>query len=145
MVMQKLKIAINELIDKDSFLFHADANERSITHKLAEYIQLQFQNWNVDCEYNRNGHGDTKTLDLPISHLTSEDAEARTVFPDIIVHQRGTNDNLLVIEVKKSNNRLGTSEDIKKLMAFKSQLNYQNAVSILIDIEGEPSYTVEEV
>ena len=57
MPAQNLEIALSELIERDSFLFEADANERSITHKLAEYLQAQFQDWNVDCEYNRNGRG----------------------------------------------------------------------------------------
>jgi hypothetical protein len=43
----------------------------------------------VDPEYNRDGH-EVKRSDGVI------------VVPDVIVHHRGTSDNLLVIEVKKS-------------------------------------------
>ena len=42
-----------------------------------------------------------------------------TTFPDIIVHERGTNDhNLLVIEVKKINNQVEPELDFAKLSAF---------------------------
>jgi len=46
--------ALTKLLQNDSLLVELNANERSITHKLAEYLQLEFAAWNVDCEYNRN-------------------------------------------------------------------------------------------
>jgi hypothetical protein len=39
--------------DKD--LINNSANERSISHNLAEYLQNYFRDLNVDCEYNRHG------------------------------------------------------------------------------------------
>lgn len=75
-------------------------NERSIAHKLAEYIQEQFPEWHVDCEYNR------KENDIKILNGIEECNEQRSsdrIFPDIIVHHRGVESNLLVIEIKTNN------------------------------------------
>jgi hypothetical protein len=96
--------AIATLLAEDQYLLVNDVNERSITHKLADYLQREFPDTNVDCEYNKN-HDDTKRLRLPPkTDIRSDDLDAHTVFPDIIVHKRNTDENLLVIEVKKSTN-----------------------------------------
>ena len=50
----KTQSSIDVLLEKDAGLFHNDVAERTITARLAIYIQEQFANWNVDCEYNRN-------------------------------------------------------------------------------------------
>lgn len=38
--------------EKERYLLENNANERSLTHKLAEYLNLEFQDFDVDCEYN---------------------------------------------------------------------------------------------
>jgi hypothetical protein len=107
-----------------------DVNERSISHRLASYLQHEFGDWDVDCEYNRN-HDDPKLLKLLRMYavnVSTDDVQARTVFPDIIVHHRGTDDNLLVIEIKKTTNRLSDGFDKQKLREFKRQLGYSYAL-----------------
>ena len=43
----------------------------------------------------------------------------RSVYPDIIVHKRGSNaNNLLVMEIKKSSSNLSREFDIQKLKAY---------------------------
>lgn len=131
-IKQKVHIAVGVLFKYDSFLLENDVNERAISHKLAEYLQLQFTDFDVDCEYNRmNGRNAdvkyiTKKLGLQVSKsVTSDDAEATTVFPDIIIHKRHSNkDNLLVVEIKKQSSKLGREHDFKKLRAFTSELEY---------------------
>ena len=51
--------SVKTFLDKDSYLLHHNIYERSITHKLAEYLQYNFPNFNVDCEYN----GDIDNID----------------------------------------------------------------------------------
>jgi len=120
--------AANHLLKDDSYLFTCDLNERSITHKFAEHLQREFPDWEVDCEYNRDHH-EPKRLDLPPRHdISSDDLDAKTVSPDIIIHKRGTNKNLIVIEVKKSSNPESDEWDLRKLAAFKGQLGYQLAI-----------------
>lgn len=173
---EKIELGLNMLLSKDSYLLINDVNERAVTHKLGEYYQYIFPEWNVDCEYNRN-LGEVKRIDRDIDSLISEILELlnkelerdpkntrylksakklilgekislsaalnlkeqlqqhnslivrdlagmvyiaisnarnkrgivqdriyKPVLPDIIVHHRGTKENLIVIEAKKSTN-----------------------------------------
>lgn len=122
--------ALSEFICKEQFLLENDINERTLTHKLAEYLQKYFPDYNVDCEYNRMMQNEDyvkKTLKLPTEQTVEiSDITQRTVYPDIIIHRRGNNNNnLLVIEVKKSANRNNKDFDSWKLEAFTTQLNYR--------------------
>ena len=130
-IKQKIIQAYKKLLRHDVYLLQVTANERSITHKFAEYLQREFPSYNVDCEYNRTGI-DSKTLDILKSELKKEvpldDQDATTVFPDIIVHHRGTKNNLLVIEAKK--NVKDDPKDKIKLKAYKDQLAYQYAYAV---------------
>ena len=126
----KLIQAYKLLLKNDSHLFDVDANERSITHKLAEYLQLEFPEYNVDCEYNRNGL-DIKKLDSFKRMVDSDDTDAISVYPDIIIHHRGTKDNFIVIEAKKSTNK---ATDDGKLLAYKQDLGYKYAFAVKFPI-----------
>ncbi len=53
-IIKLVNRSINRVIGQDSVLFTNDVSELSISHKLAEYIQPRFSEYNVDCEYNRN-------------------------------------------------------------------------------------------
>jgi hypothetical protein len=98
-----VKHALEAFLENDSQLLRIDANERSITARIAMYLQQALPQLHVDCEYNRDGVNPKR---LAHFHLfpEAEDTEAKTVFPDIIAHVRGTNKNYLVIELKKSTN-----------------------------------------
>ena len=112
-IKKRVKLAINLLVVRDSYLLEKNASERSISHKLAEYLQTLFPCWNVDCEYNLNIN------ERKILGRISECSERKTtdrVFPDIIIHKRGSTKNLLVVEMKK--NKLNPKCDKKKLELF---------------------------
>jgi len=137
-IESKIKSALTSLIECDGYLLKQDANERSISHRLAVYLEPLFFDWNVDCEYNRN-LDDIKKLNLPIKEVSTADLDAKTVYPDIIVHKRGSENNLLVIEIKKSSNKDNQGIfDRKKLEAFRSQLGYKFAVFICMNVESNP-------
>lgn len=130
--------ALERLIEQDLYLFRVDANERSLTHKSACYLQNHMSDWEVDCEYNRDGH-DLKELHLPRYRPDDEDSNASTVYPDVIVHKRDTDQNILVIEFKKTSNPRGRNNDYIKLREFKVQLGYQNALFIELSVRPNPS------
>lgn len=123
--------AIDQLLRCDSDLLYNDVNERSISRRLANYLEPYFFGWNVDCEYNRN-HADPKRLYIQPRQVTSDDLQATTVYPDIIVHKRGSNENLLVIEMKKTTSSERDNYDLGKLIAFKEQLHYQYAIFVKV-------------
>lgn len=134
-------------LEKERFLLEQDLNERTISHKLAEYFNFAFSGYDVDCEYNRmdgekaDKEYVAKRLDLTLNDIPSDS----TVFPDIIVHKRGNNnDNYLVIEIKKKKfaNHLKKASDEKysdfdkrKLLEYTKQLNYQ--WGIYIEFSGD--------
>ena len=119
--------AINCLLERDLVLLQNDAAERAITARLAIYIQDQFPTWNVDCEYNRTMDVTKRLREIGRSPCHENGA---SVFPDIIVHQRMTHHNLLVIEVKKTTNRTPDDFDLLKLEAFRQELGYQHGLFI---------------
>jgi hypothetical protein len=135
-VEARLKKAEEKLLRTDRFLLENDVNERSITHKLAQYLQEEFfPEWDVDCEYNRVGTEEmAKKLDLKAEPSCTDDTHARTVYPDIIVHHRGKEyENLLVIEAKKNSSPAGTSRDEEKLKAFGKELGYKYCVLVTFE------------
>jgi hypothetical protein len=135
-VENKLSAALSKLLERDSYLLVNNENERSISHRLGMYLQEEFTQWDVDCEYNRNYEA-IKSLELPRTDTSFDDTNAVTVFPDIIVHHRGASDNLLVVEVKKSTNRDSGNWDIQKLRAYKDQLHYEYAVFLRLMTDTE--------
>jgi len=105
--------AIRDFRACDQVLLELEANERSVTHKLAEYLRfhidrrLEQERPNcpgiaVDCEYNRFGpFGRPKRLPWHRQEVFDDDSVYYTPNPDIIVHHRGDQDvNILAIEVK---------------------------------------------
>lgn len=142
-IKEKVDTAVNLFLKRDFFLIKNDVNERSISHKLAEYLQQQFPKFSVDCEYNRMEDRNmdpkfiTKQLNFDIEDLNSNDTTAKTVYPDIIIHCRGTSNNLLVVEVKKRINRSTKNFDFKKLKAFTEKfLRYKFGLYIEFNTNG---------
>jgi hypothetical protein len=121
--------AVAELFAHDAALFQVDANERSITHRLALHLTPRFPEWHVDCEYNRDGF-DPKMLHGPGAVEDANETNGSRVYPDIIVHRRGQPENLLVIEVKKSTSNRTDDADLAKLQALGQQLGYRYALFI---------------
>jgi hypothetical protein len=142
--MAKLIVcAINKLFEQDQHLFIVDANERSITHRLGIYLQENFLDWDVDCEYNRNGH-EVKSIIGDIGCVASNDTEGKTVFPDIIVHRRGTDRNKLVVEIKKTKNIQKSAIDLEKLKYLSQELKYENALFLRLNTGKDEEIGVTE-
>ena len=55
--------ALEDLLAEDCHLFAVDVHERSIAHKFADYLGIQFPGWDTDVEYNRDRH-DPKVLGI---------------------------------------------------------------------------------
>ena len=82
-----LNQAIEKLLEMDHHLLDADASERSLSHRLAVHMIDRFPDYEIDCEYNRDGF-DVKKLTLAGRDVYDTELDAVTVFPDIIVHKR---------------------------------------------------------
>lgn len=133
--------SVATFMDRDCYLLHRNIYERSLTHKLAEYLQTNFTEFNVDCEYNGdidNINNYRKQLDISLEDMLAiarqkiREDETCSVYPDIIIHTRNTNDNNhLVIEVKKANgNEKDKAFDLLKLRKFTTQYGYRLGIYI---------------
>jgi hypothetical protein len=114
--LNKVVAALGEFYAREASLLDKDAGERALAHRLAVQIEKQFSGWEVDCEYDRLGE---RTLRLPHGSIVSTDDHfAKSVFPDIVVHQRDIPNNLLAIELRKSTNHQPIEHDQQKLHAL---------------------------
>lgn len=126
-----LDSALDKLYEKDSYLFEYDVHERTIVFRFGHYLQNlmdatgEFQDFHLDFEYNRNGMQPKR---IPANPRNG-------AFPDLIIHQRGSNKyNLLVMEFKPPWNA-DAVDDYKKLKQFvnaSDRYNYLCGKSILL-------------
>ena len=138
-LQEKVNRALEKIKIHEQKIIANNISERAITHKLAEYLQIEFPDHNVDCEYNRNyelGQDVPKRLQImtslaykklmKVNHKNDISIffEQISPYPDIIIHGRMDNKhNLLVIEVKKNNNKSDWEIDVRKLKGFTSSSN----------------------
>ena len=108
-ILELINLSISSFIQNEHALLKRNLNEQLLSARLAHYLSLNFNKYDVDAEYNGdiNKPNDRKALDIA-SHeieLIGKKANANDrykITPDIIIHIRGTNEeNLVVIEVKK--------------------------------------------
>ena len=132
-IIKIISNSIKKLQNKDAIFLNPEfsINERCVTHRLGMYLAEMFPDEDVDCEYNRKYNEGideyiAKNMELPILEkgLTTKDTEAKTVFPDIIVHRRNMNRNLLSLEVKMKWKKGTGVLDVLKAKGYKAQLNY---------------------
>ena len=130
-VLLKLESALNKLYEKDQYLINFELNnhvsERSITHKLGAYLTPLFEEYDVDCEYNRFGCEGKFVEKLK-----------RNVIPDIIVHKRGKMNNFIAIEVKtwwnnKKEERKKDEDKLSYLTDRCHQYKYKYGLSLILD------------
>ncbi|MGQ0682852.1 hypothetical protein [Bradyrhizobium sp.] len=111
--LEKVVRAVEEFYAREGLLFDKDLGERTLTHRLAVYLERQFDGWQVDCDYNRLGE---RLLKLPHGTIVSTDDElGKSIFPDIVVHRRAVPENLVAVEVRKATNHQPVEHDHHKL------------------------------
>jgi len=114
--LSKVVTALGDFYARETYLLEHDLGERTLTHRLAVHLEKQFSGWEVDCDYDRLGE---RTLRLPHGTIVSTDDHfAKSIYPDIVVHQRGIPNNRLAIEVRKAANHQPPEHDRHKLRAL---------------------------
>ena len=120
-LMNYVEHALEDLYEKDDYLIKNDTSERNIVFHFGRYFinyiekKDSFNKFNVDCEYNRD------IFDENMNKKINCKGEVRGMIPDLILHERGTNDNnILAIEFKKysNNDKEGIKNDYLKLEAL---------------------------
>ena len=136
-----MHLILNKALSKCGRDDEHHVGERSIVFRFAHYLQNlmdesgEFEDFNLDCEYNRNG---SECKILP--------SWPNGTYPDVIVHKRGSNDfNLMVIEFKTYwNNKIYS--DKLKLREFTDKsgvYKYQKGYVILINKERDKLRKIE--
>ena len=130
-----VNIALKAIYKYDKYLIDIKAHERDIVFRFGIYFQRLlekhdlFKTYNLDVDYNRNGHDPKRT----------ENSSDKGVYPDVILHKRGhNNDNLLILEFKGywNNNRERIEKDertIRDLMSPTGDYKYQKGYWVLLD------------
>ncbi len=131
-INRKVKVAIKILFENDAYLLKKNVHERSISHKLAEYLQTLFPDLNIDCEYNKKGDAEKRYLR---DHGPDGNVCSCLIYPDIIIHQRNNQkNNLLVIEIKKKTSPTKKNWDLEKLIYFTDpSFGYYYAYGLFIE------------
>lgn len=130
-----LAASLKCFFDTEFSLLKIDASERAIAAKIGGYLQQYFPKFDVDVEHNRMGPH-PKRIKVVSDRMD-------LVYPDIIVHERSTRNNILAIEIKKSSNRESKDEDIAKLKAYKRELGYGYALFIRLGVEEQSGKITE--
>ena len=95
---------------------HRFGREENLVSHLSKHLENFFPEWAVDSEVEKNNERQR---------------------PDIIIHKRGTDNNLFAIEVKKNDYLNTIKEDIKKLEnVMLEDYQYEDAIFIGFDIEN---------
>lgn len=134
-----VKQAMKELYNKDRILLKDNVSERCLVYNFARHLEkilkdTEYRNLSIDLEYNRS------------CERLKELEGQKTSYPDLIVHERGTDDkNTIVIEFKKWNNKniKVLEKDRKKLKGFKYEYRYKMPILIIFDKESNEKVIYE--
>lgn len=148
LLLQLLAISLVDLLEHDEDLFTDNVHEQAFSHRLALYIERRFQKAlpffsqssfdlikvTVDCEYNRHSQTEKR-----LSNILGTYPKKKTdiVRPDIVLHVRGKDLNLMVVELSK-----GSNSDFKyavdKVLAFvNSDYKYELGAVIRISPDNK--------
>src|ERR1700727_1317122 len=111
--LDKVVAALKAFYAHEAFLFEHDLGERALTHRLALHMERQFPDFDVHCDFARLG---PRTLNMPRGSIVSTDDHlGKSIYPDIVVHQRSVPNNLIAIEVRKAGNHQPLEHDRQSL------------------------------
>lgn len=131
-ILRIFAVAVTQLLG-DKELAYADPSERAIVARLAELLKGKYEGWSIDLEWNRREDVIKRlTYALNRSQLIKEGA----IVPDLIVHRVGKKENLLVVEVKKAENRNfeGDIWKLKGMTELTGAYAYAVGVHLVVDI-----------
>lgn len=147
---EKLKKLLEQSLD---MFYSSDANEilpkegveRTCVFHIGIYMQYLmngydcFRNFNLDCEYNKLGETPKKMYEF-------EDENG--IQPDLILHQRDTDNNLMVVEFKGYWNRENINNDVRKLeylTSKDSENKYKYQLGALVVLEKSYEDTIKNI
>ena len=153
--------AKEKFLKDEKEIIRIDINERTLSARLMFHLQTilledelyreKYKTYSVDCEYNRINEYKIKTLKRYENFEIDDNSDKiRKIFPDIILHKRKEEDNLIVIEMKKStsNNKDCKEKDRERLKIMTdlndpNNFNYTLGVCFEVDTIGNNNHIIE--
>jgi len=125
-IKRRTRHCIEKIYEDDSDLIDRGNYEVTISCKLAQYLFIEFKEYDVDCEYNRHLN-DKKEATI--------NGKKKVIRPDIVIHKRGTDENNLVyLEIKTDHNAQSRKKDYDKIRAMtKQDGDYKYQLGVFID------------
>ena len=160
-LMDIFEKAKNKFLKEEKEIIEIDINERTLSARLMFHLQTilledklyreKYKTYSVDCEYNRINEYKIKTLKRYENFEIDDNSDKiRKIFPDIILHKRKEEDNLIVIEMKKStsNNKDCKEKDRERLKIMTdlnepNNFNYTLGVYFEVDTIGNNNHIIE--
>lgn len=165
-IKENITSSLLTLFREDNHILKHNGSERSMAHCLARHLSPLFEKYHIDCEYNLNIENERGKKTIELLHYKLKECDKNTanrycrviggkkfysvsVFPDIIIHKRGTNDsNFLAIEIKKSTSKVQHSYDYCKLEHYTNSntaWKYKHGCFIKIHTNLPSGYKFEVV
>lgn len=126
MAKEIIEYGLTQFYTNDKILIDNDVSERSTFFRIGYYMADKikqyplFKNISIDCEYNRNLKSPKRMYKKTLEGIKEKLKDA---MPNLLMHERGKNENnLMLIEFEKFNQKQ-SQDDIKKLKYFTNNEN----------------------
>lgn len=122
LIINVFQEAIKKLIENDKTLLDKGASERCLQFRLACYLkeffeELESEKIYIDTEYNRD------------AAVIKTNRAGNKFYPDIILHERGNNNNnIIYCEIKKDDS--SDNEDSTKIKEQMNQRGYKYGINL---------------
>ena len=160
-LMDIFEKAKNKFLKEEKEIIEINVNERTLSARLMFHLQTilledklyreKYKTYSVDCKYNRMNEYKIKALKRYENFEIDDNSDKiRKIFPDIILHKRKEEDNLIVIEMKKStSNNIDCKEKDRERLKIMTNLNdpnnfnYTLGVYFKVDTTGNNNHIIE--
>lgn len=147
-LMDIFEKAKNKFLKEEKEIIEINVNERTLSARLMFHLQTlllneiyqeNYKEYSVDCEYNRRKEI-VKILPKEYRELEKKDKQ---IYPDIILHQRNNEKNLMIIEMKKtySSDEGGKNENrdrLKFLTSLRKENKYKYLLGVYFEVNKFP-------
>lgn len=137
-IKKKIKKCLRQVYDEfPSLVEKYNICERSIMHRFAFYLQKEFKNFWVDCEFNKQFYKGIVSDKIIIG---------KRRFIDIVIHKRGHGD-FLCFELKKegSNNKIEEDREKLKVLTSCEPESFQYRYGFFIVLNEKFDYSTYEL
>jgi len=147
-LMDIFEKAKEKFLKEEKEIIEINVNKRTLSARLMFHLQTlllneiyqeNYKEYSVDCEYNRRKEI-VKILPKEYRELEKKDKQ---IYPDIILHQRNSEKNLMIIEMKKtySSDEGGKNENrdrLKFLTSLRKENKYKYLLGVYFEVNKFP-------